>query len=108
MIILFAIIVLTWIGVWKTLEKAGQPGWEGLIPIYNIYLLTQVAQKPGWWVLLFFIPVVNIIFSILIYNEIAKRFGQGIGFTIGLVLLPMIFFMLLGFGNYTYTKEGNL
>lgn len=100
-----AFFVVFIIGVWKTLEKAGQPGWGGLIPIYNLYLLTQVAQKPGWWVIMFFIPIANIVFSILLYNEIAKRFGQGVGFTIGLILLPAIFFMLLGFGNYTYKSE---
>ena len=100
-----AFFVVFIIGVWKTLEKAGQPGWGGLIPIYNLYLLAQVAQKPGWWVIMFFIPIANIVFSILLYNEIAKRFGQGVGFTIGLILLPAIFFMLLGFGNYTYKAE---
>lgn len=100
-----AFFVVFIIGVWKTLEKAGQPGWGGLIPIYNLYLLTQVAQKPGWWVIMFFIPIANIVFSILLYNEIAKRFGQGVGFAIGLILLPAIFFMLLGFGNYTYKAE---
>ncbi len=105
MIFAVAFFVVFIIGVWKTLEKAGQPGWGGLIPIYNLYLLTQVAQKPGWWVIMFFIPIANIVFSILLYNEIAKRFGQGVGFTIGLILLPAIFFMLLGFGNYTYKAE---
>ena len=105
MIFAIAFFVVFIIGVWKTLEKAGQPGWGGLIPIYNLYLLTQVAQKPGWWVIMFFIPIANIVFSILLYNEIAKRFGQGVGFTIGLILLPAIFFMLLGFGNYTYKAE---
>lgn len=100
-----AFFIVFIIGVWKTLEKAGQPGWGGLIPIYNLYLLTQVAQKPGWWVIMFFIPIANIVFSVLLYNEIAKRFGQGVGFTIGLILLPAIFFMLLGFGNYTYKAE---
>lgn len=100
-----AFFVVFIIGVWKILEKAGQPGWGGLIPIYNLYLLTQVAQKPGWWVIMFFIPIANIVFSILLYNEIAKRFGQGVGFTIGLFFLPAIFFMLLGFGNYTYKAE---
>ncbi|MDY3033244.1 MAG: DUF5684 domain-containing protein [Odoribacter sp.] len=86
-----AFFVVFIIGVWKTLEKAGQPGWGGLIPIYNLYLLTQVAQKPGWWVIMFFIPIANIVFSILLYNEIAKRFGQGVGFTIGLFFFLQYF-----------------
>ena len=78
-------------GIWKTFEKAGQPGWGSLIPIYNIYLMTQIAQKPGWWVIMFFIPLVNIVFAFMMYNEIAKKFGQGIGYTIGLFLLPFVF-----------------
>ncbi len=100
-----AIVVVVIAGLWKTFEKAGQPGWGCLIPIYNVYLMTQIAQKPGWWVIMFFIPLVNIIFAIMLYNEIAKRFGQGIGFTIGLILLPFIFFPMLGFGDYSYKAE---
>ena len=101
-IIYLAIVVLVIAGIWKTFEKAGQPGWGSLIPIYNIYLMTQIAQKPGWWVIMFFIPLVNIVFAFMMYNEIAKKFGQGIGYTIGLFLLPFVFFPLLGFGEATY------
>lgn len=103
-IIYLAIVLVVLAGLWKTFEKAGQPGWGCLIPIYNVYLMTQIAQKPGWWVIMFFIPLVNIIFAIMLY-EIAKRFGQGIGFTIGLILLPFIFFPMLGFGDYSYKAE---
>ena len=102
--IIYLAIVVVIAGLWKTFEKAGQPGWGCLIPIYNVYLMTQIAQKPGWWVIMFFIPLVNIIFAIMLY-EIAKRFGQGIGFTIGLILLPFIFFPMLGFGDYSYKAE---
>ena len=101
-IIYLAIVVLVIAGIWKTFEKAGQPGWGSLIPIYNIYLMSQIAQKPGWWVIMFFIPLVNIVFAFMMYNEIAKKFGQGIGYTIGLFLLPFVFFPLLGFGEATY------
>ena len=89
----------------ETFEKAGQPGWGCIIPIYNIYLMTKIAAKPAWWVIMFFIPLVNIVFAIMLYNEIAKKFGQGIGFTIGLILLPFVFFPILGFGDYTYQNE---
>ena len=86
-IIYLAIVVIVIAGMWKTFEKAGQPGWGCIIPIYNIYLMTKIAAKPAWWVIMFFIPLVNIVFAIMLYNEIAKKFGQGIGFTIGLILL---------------------
>ena len=99
-IIYLAIVVIVIAGMWKTFEKAGQPGWGCIIPIYNIYLMTKIAAKPAWWVIMFFIPLVNIVFAIMLYNEIAKKFGQGIGFTIGLILLPFVFFPILGFGDY--------
>lgn len=104
-LIYLAIVVVVLAGLWKIFEKAGQPGWGCLIPIYNIYQMTQIAQKPGWWVIMFFIPLVNIIFSVMMYNEIAKKFGQGVGFTIGLFFFPFIFFPILGFGDYSYKAE---
>lgn len=106
-IIYLAVIVLAIIGLWRTFEKAGQPGWGAIIPIYNLYLMTQIAQKPGWWVIMFFIPLVNIVFNIMLSHEISKKFGQNVGFTIGLVLLPCIFYPILGFGNYSYQKDDN-
>ena len=96
-IIYLAIVVIVIAGMWKTFEKAGQPGWGCIIPIYNIYLMTKIAAKPAWWVIMFFIPLVNIVFAIMLYNEIAKKFGQGIGFTIGLILLPFVFFPILAY-----------
>lgn len=104
-IIYLAIVIAMLAGMWKMYEKAGQPGWGCIIPIYNLYLLTQIAQKPWWWLIMFFIPIVNIVFAVMLYNEIAKKFGQGIGFTIGLLILPFIFFPMLGFGDYTYQPD---
>lgn len=104
-IIYLAIMVLTIAGMWKTFEKAGQPGWGCLIPIYNIYLMTKMTDKPAWWIIMFFIPLVNIVFCVMLYNELVKRFGQGIGYTIGILLLPFVFFPMLGFGSAQYNKE---
>lgn len=104
-IVSLLICVAVLAGMWKTFEKAGQPGWGCIIPIYNIYLLTKIAQKPAWWIIMFFIPVVNIVFAFLLFNEVAKKFGQGIGYAIGLLVLSFIFFPLLGFGDYTYNAS---
>lgn len=101
-LIYLAIIVLIIAGYWKTFEKAGQPGWGCIIPIYNIYLMTKIAQKPAWWTIMFFIPVVNFVFAIMLLSAIAQRFGKGIGFFIGMLLLPFIFIPMLGFGDATY------
>ena len=101
-IIQLAVLVLVIAGVWKTFVKAGQPGWAAIIPIYNIYVLTQIAGKPWWWLLLCFIPIVNIVILILLCIDVAKNFGKGAGFGIGLAFLGFIFYPILGFGDAQY------
>src|SRR4051812_26873911 len=49
---------------WKVFTKAGQPGWASMVPIYNMYILCKVGGKPGWWVVLMFVPLVNFIIFI--------------------------------------------
>ena len=103
LIIMLALAVVFIIGMWKVFAKAGQPRWACIIPIYNIYVLTQIAGRPGWWVLLFFIPLVNIVISLLLAIDIAKSFGQSAAFgVILLFLLSGIGYLVLGFGNYRY------
>jgi len=97
-----ALIVLAIAGIWRTFEKAGQPGWAAIIPIYNLIVLLQVARKPIWWILLFLVPIVNLIVSILVPMEVARRFGKGTGFGLGLAFLGFIFFPILGFGDAQY------
>lgn len=108
-----AIMLLVWLaigifiiaGLWKVFTKAGKPGWGILIPIYNIILLLQIAGRPVWWIILLFVPVANVIVSILIAIDIAKNFGKGAGFGIGLFLLPIIFYPILGFGSAQYMSS---
>jgi hypothetical protein len=97
--ILLLIVIIAW---WKIFEKAGQPGWKALIPIYNAYILLKIVGKPGWWLILFFIPLVNAVFLIWTYNMLSKSFGKDEAFTVGLVLLSFVFFPILAFGDAKY------
>jgi hypothetical protein len=101
-LIQLAIAVAMIAGLWKVFTKAGHPGWAAIVPIYNMIVMLQIANKPIWWIILFFIPIVNIVIAILVAIEIAKRFNQGAGFGIGMVLLPFVFYPMLGFGSATY------
>ena len=103
-IVWLAIVILIIVSMWKVYQKAGQPGWASIVPIYNYIILLEITGKPIWWILLFFIPFINIIFIIIVYHELSKSFGQNIGFTLGLIFLPFIFYPMLAFGNYTYGK----
>ena len=101
--VILAFTVLVLIGTWKIYTKAGQPGWASIIPIYNIVVLLQIARKPGWWVLLLlFVPVVNFILMLVVDISLAKQFGKGAGFGLGLFFLPLIFYPALGFGRAEY------
>lgn len=110
MIILVLLLVLLEIGLiaflltalWKIMVKSGEPGWSGIIPIYNMLVLAKMAQKPMWWGALVLIPIAGIVFQIWIWNRVVKRFGYGEGFTVGVILLPFIFIPILGFGKAQY------
>ncbi|MDT4965989.1 MAG: hypothetical protein QOJ64_726 [Acidobacteriota bacterium] len=96
------IYILAFAGMWKVFTKAGQPGWAVLIPVYNFIVLARVAGRPDWWFLLMVIPPINIIFLFIVFINIAKNFGRGAGFGVGLLLLSFIFFPILGFGSARY------
>ena len=96
------IIILMIAGMWKVFEKAGKPGWGAIIPIYNVVLLLEIVGKPIWWIILLFIPCVGVVITLILFLELAKCFGKGAGFGIGLSLLGFIFFPMLGFGDAKY------
>jgi hypothetical protein len=100
-----AILVIVIAGFWKVFTKAGQPGWASLIPFYNVYILLKVAGRPGWWLILCFIPPVNLIVAILLAVDVAKAFGQSPAFGFLLCfMLAGIGYLILGFGNYQYQR----
>lgn len=100
LIVYLAIIVLMVASQWKVFSKAGQPGWACLVPIYNIYVMTQIANKPGWWTaIILLVPIVNIVFAIMLIHGISTSFGKDAGFTVGLLFLGIIFWPILAFGD---------
>ena len=100
-----AVIFLCIFALWKTFEKAGKPGWAAIVPFYNMYVMLEIAGRPGWWLVLMFIPFVNLIFSFIVTLDIARCFGKGSGFGVGLFFLPFIFFPILAFGDTKFTGK---
>jgi len=106
-VVYLLLIVLIIAGMWKVFEKAGQPGWAAIVPFYNAFVLTtKIAQKEILWFVLLFIPLVNIVAAIIVSIEVAKKFGKGAGFGVGLALLGFIFYPILGFGDAQYEGRG--
>lgn len=108
--LLVAVIMIA--ALWKVFTKAGKPGWASIIPIYNYVVMLQIAGFPGWYafiLLLAIVPIINfiagpafLVLNIFVCIRLAQRFGKGGGFAVGLILLPIIFFPILGFGSAQY------
>ena len=102
-----ALGVLMIVSLWKIFKKAGKPGWASIVPIYNIYIMCEIAEKEWWYILLLCVPFVNIYAMIVLYNGMAKRFGKGGGFVVGMILLPVVFFPMLAFGKDATTVNNH-
>jgi len=102
--IAFIFVATVAIGRWKIFEKAGQPPWGALIPIYSLYLLLRIAERPTWWLILYLIPFINLLPLVLVPLDVARHFGKGILFGWGLIIFGFIFYPILGFGLAQYCK----
>ena len=105
-VIYLAIIVLMIASMWTIFSKAGKPGWASIVPIYNTIVLLEIVGKPWWWLLLMLIPIVNIVILIIVYHNLSLSFGKDGGFTVGLILLVIIFLPILAFGDAKYVGPG--
>jgi len=104
-IISISILILEIVALWFVLEKAGEPGWAAIIPIYNYLMVIKIAGKPWWFILIMLIPFVNIVIYIIILNGLSKSFGKDEAFTVGLFFLRFIFLPILGFGKSQYVGD---
>ena len=108
--IAFAIFMI--VVYWRIFDKAGQPGWAALIPIYNTIVLLKAAKLSPWLIFMFLtaiIPVVGVfilaIFSIIVVIKLGTAFNRGVGFILGMLFLPMIFFPILAFDNSKWIPD---
>lgn len=103
----FAVLWLLFILVagWKMYVKAGQAGWTSIIPIIQWLAMLKIAHRPLWWIILFFIPIVNIFVWIVVMLDLAKAFGKGIGMALLLMIFTPIAYLILGFGSAQYQLQ---
>jgi Family of unknown function (DUF5684) len=98
-VLVYVLTIIPFIGIF---QKTDQPTWAAFVPIYNWIVLLEVVGRPAWWILLFLIPIVGFVIWIIVMIDLAKSFGKGTGFTVGLILLNFIFLLILGFGSARY------
>ncbi len=116
-VIVLILYIFTVIGQWKVFSKANKPGWASLIPIYNEVVACEISGINPFWVLIvllsslvaWVIPIlglllslVSLYFSVILAMSLARSFGKGTGFGLGLLFFSPIFYIILGFGKSTY------
>ena len=83
------------LGTWKLYKAAGFQAWQAAVPVYNAFILMKIIKRPTWWVILLFIPTINLILFGVIWVETLRSFGKNSMKDTALVLLT--------FGLYIYT-----
>ena len=97
--IFFLVIqVIHFAGTWKLYQRANRKAWEAAIPIYNAVILMKIINRPKWWVILLFIPVINQLMFPILWIETARSFGFNKRKDTALVLLTLGFYLF--FINY--------
>ena len=76
--LLFILIlqIIHFLGTWKLYVKAGRKAWEALVPVYNAVVLMQIINRPKWWVILLFIPIINLLMFPIVWVETIRSFGK--------------------------------
>jgi hypothetical protein len=97
-----ALIIVLVVSMWVIYVKAGKPGWVSIIPIYNVIVLAEIVGKDWWWGLLTMIPFVGQIIVLYLNVRLAGASGKGMGYAIGMVLLPFVFIPMLAWGKARY------
>ena len=106
--IIAVIILITIVVRWKIFVKAGEPGWGALIPIFSEFLMLKVAGLAWWWIILAFIPIVQIAFWVVWVFvrpfRTAENFGKGFLYGLGLFLpiISIFFWIHLAFSDAEY------
>lgn len=105
LVISLVLYVLWIVAMWKVFSKAGYWGILSIIPIVNIFILVKVGGMSAWLTLLYLIPVVGLIFSIVVAVKVGANFGRGGFFSfIWLWLIPFIGYYIIGYGAAQYRR----
>lgn len=99
LVFILLVQVIHGIGTWKLYVKAGKKAWEAFVPVYNGIVLMQIINRPKWWILLLFIPVINLFLFPIIWIETLRTFGKKS--TLDMVLGVITLGFYIAYVNYT-------
>jgi len=90
MAVMFGLVLLAFISLAKAFAIMGEPWWAAFIPIYQTYIMIRIARRPGYWLLLCFLPCINIIVFFIVCLDFVKPYGKGTLMGLLLFFFPFI------------------
>jgi len=110
LIVLLVIQIIHGLGTWKLYIKAGRKAWEAFVPVYNAVILMKIINRPWWWTILLFLPIVNLIMLPAVWVETARSFGKNsiIDTWISILTLGFYSYYLSYIADVDYIKDRSL
>ena len=115
LLIILPLLIFYIVCLWKVFEKAGVEGWKAIVPVYNGWVMAEIAGKPGWWgivglagvipVLGWIASIVALVLYVIIAIELSKKFGKDSMFSLILIFFSIIGFAILAFGDAKYNAK---
>ena len=102
--------VVHFLGTWKLYVKAGRKAWEAAVPVYNAVVLMKIIKRPWWWVILLFIPIINLLMFPVVWVETIRSFGRNSVWESWVVVLTLGFYIYyVNYGmDVSYVEDRNL
>ena len=108
-LIAIAVAVVEIIAMWKVFKKAGRGGWEAIVPFYNVWTLLEISGIHGAKMFFGFIPfagpIILLVYEIKAAISLSQKFHKSGGIAVLLILLSVVGYCILGFGNDTYDAK---
>ena len=110
LLFILGIQAVHFLGTYRLYIKAGRKGWEALVPIYNAVVLMQIIRRPKWWVILLFIPIINLMMFPAVWVETLRSFGRTKWVDTLLVILTLgLYLFVVNYNSKTtYDKDRDL
>ena len=105
-----AVQAIHFVGTWKLYVAAGKKAWQAAIPIYNALVLMEILRRPKWWVILLFIPVINLMMFPVVWVETLRSFGKDrtIDSMLGIVSLGLYIMVVNYNPSTTYVADRSM
>lgn len=109
-VFILIIQIIHYLGTWKLYQKAGRKAWEAAIPVYNAFVLMKIINRPWWWVILLFLPLVNVLMFPVVWVETLRSFGRksAIDTILGVATLGLYIFYINYFVDVKHIENRSL